>query len=310
MKKKYLYIYVSACVLWLIPQPTLADGRISLRLWGGWAYLAVGDVNAGTQAFFDWGKTYLPPPPGGTITGGYEPIHWGYELGGDVIFQLSPKLGVGLGAGYLQMSRETPPTPYTRPYVMMSIDDPLTGDSTEFTVGTKISTIPIRASLFLSLPIGKKIDITANVGVSYYLQAEYHADWLVGVLNSYGTGPDSRLSTTAEKKTAGFGLQGSVGIEYKFTRTTGLFIEAQGRYAKFKGFEGTSTSVPNEFNGGILPSFSETGKLYYESVPTLPGSPRWIMVQSAPPAGPGGQPREAAVDFSGVSFLFGVRVHF
>jgi hypothetical protein len=101
-----------------------------------------------------------------------------------------------------------------------------------------------------------------------------------------------------------------VGIEYKFDRTTGLFIEAQGRYAKFKGFEGTSTSVPNEFNGGVLPSFSETGKLYYESVPTIPGSPRWIMVQGAPPNGPDGKPREAVVDFSGVSLLAGIKIRF
>jgi hypothetical protein len=309
IKRGFLLLVPALCLI-LMTAPALAGGKITLRLYGGLSYLDAGDVNPGTQAFFDWGKTYFAPPPGGSIEGDYSAIHWGYEFGGDLIFELIPKVGIGIGVGYLQMSRETPPTPYTKPYVMMSIDDPLTGDSTEFTVGTKISTIPIRASLFLSLPIGKKLDITANTGVSYYLQAEYHADWLVGVLNSIWTGPDSRLSTTAEKKTAGFGLQGGVGIEYKFTRTTGLFVEAQGRYAKFRGFEGTSTSVPNEFNGGVLPSFSETGKLYYESVPTIPGSPRWILVQSAPPAGPGGTPREAAVDFSGVSFLAGIKIHF
>lgn len=310
MIKKNIFVIGFVFLFVLIPHSSQAGGRISLRLWGGWAYIAAGDVNAGTQAFFDWGKTYFAPPPGGAIAGGYEPVHWGYEFGGDIIFELSPKIGVGIGAGYLQMSRDTPPTFSAEPYVMMIIHDPLTGNSTEFTVGTKMSTIPIRAGLFLSLPIGKKLDITAHAGVSYYLQAEYHADWLVGVLNSIWTGPDSRLSTTAENKTAGFGIQGGVGIEYKFIRSTGFFIEAQGRYAKFKGFEGTSTSVPNEYNGGVLPSFSETGKLCYESVPMIPNSPRWIMVQSAPPAGLGGTPREAVVDFSGVSIQAGVRIHF
>ncbi len=304
MIKKILSVLVTAVCLCLIPGPVTAGGKISLRLWGGWAYLAVGDVNAGTQAFFDWGKTYFAPSPGGTITGGYESIHWGYEFGGDVIFQLSPKLGVGIGAGYLQMSKDAP-----YPAMMTIMVDPYYGPEIEFTASTKISAIPIRASLFLSLPVSRKLDITAHAGISYYLQAEYHGDWFVAIPNIIFTGPFSSLTTAAEKKTAAIGLQGGLGVEYRFIRLLSLFLEAQGRYAKFKGFEGTSTSVAGDY-GGVLPSFSETGKLYYESVPAVPGSPRWIMVQSAPPAGPGGQPREAAVDFSGVSFLVGVRIHF
>jgi hypothetical protein len=300
MIKRNNFVIAFAFLFIGFPHSTLAGGKISLRLWGGWAYLAAGNLNAGTQAFFDWGKTYFAPSPGATIEGGYDPIHWGYEFGGDIVFELSPKIGVGIGAGYLKMSRDAPP------YMMRIIDAPLEFDQT---VGTKISTIPIRASLFLSLPVSKKLDFAANAGVSYYLQAEYHADWFVALPNAIFSGPASRLSTTAEKKTAGFGLQGGVGIEYKFIRSTGLFIEAQGQHAKFKGFEGTSTSVPGDY-GGVLPSFSETGKLYYESVPMIPNSPRWIMVQSAPPAGPEGKSREAVVEFSGISFQAGVRIHF
>ena len=302
--KKNSRLIAVALVLCLIPSLALATVKISLKLQGGLAYLQAGDVNPGTQAFFDWGKTYFAPPPGGKIEGGYTALHWGYEFGGDIIFELSPKIGIGIGAGYLQMSRDAPP------FMMEIYDDPLEGTFKEFNVGTKLSAIPIRASLFLSLPVSKKIDITANAGISYYLQPEYHADWHVFLVNTIWTGPISRLSTTAEKKTAAIGLQGGVGVEGKFTQTMGLFIEAQGRYAKFRGFSGTSNSVPDEFNGGILPSFSETGKLYYNSVPLIPNAPRLIMVQSAPPAGPGGQPRLAVVDFSGVSLQAGVRIRF
>jgi len=304
MTKKAILLLTAAFCLLVIPGPAVAGGKISLRLWGGWSYLAAGDVNAGTQAFFDWGKTYFAPLPGGTIEGGYEPLHGGYEFGGDVIFQLSPKIGVGIGAGYLQMSKDAPYTP-----MMTIMVDPFYGPEIDFTASTKISAIPIRASLFLSLPVSRKLDVTAHAGISYYLQAEYHADWFVDIPNEIWTGPFSSLTTAAEKKTAAIGLQGGLGVEYRFIRLLSLFLEAQGRYAKFKGFEGTSASVPGDY-GGVLPSFSETGKLYYESVPAIPGSPRWIMVQSAPPAGPGGTPREAAVDFSGVSFMAGIKIHF
>jgi hypothetical protein len=59
---------------------------------------------------------------------------------------------------------------------------------------------------------------------------------------------------------------------------------------------------------GTPTTLSETEKLYYESVPMLTGSPRLIMVQSDPPAGPGGVPRQAVVDFSGVSLQLGIRI--
>jgi hypothetical protein len=42
----------------------------------------------------------------------------------------------------------------------------------------------------------------------------------------------------------------------------------------------------------------------------MPNSPRLIMVQSDPPDGPGGYPRQAVVDFSGVGLRAGVRFYF
>lgn len=308
MNKKWLYVTVSALLFWLIPRPTLAAAKISLKLQGGLSYLQAGDVNAGTQAFFDWGKVYFAPPPGGLIQGGYTAIHWGYEFGGDIIFELNPNIGVGIGAGYLECSRNL----QGHPRMMQIIDTP-GGDPTlikSFDAGTKLSAIPLRLSLFLTLPLSGKLNFIANAGASYYLEARYHGFWFVDERWSPGFEPPFQtLSTTAEKEKSPFGFQGGIGIEYKAFAKTTLFVEAQGRSARFHGLEGTSTSVPGP-NGGVLPSFSETGKLYYESVLLIPNAPRLILVQSAPPAGPGGQPREAVIDFSGVSLQAGVRIHF
>jgi hypothetical protein len=304
MIKKGLPVIVIAVILCMIPSLTLADVKISLKLQGGLSYLQAGDVNAGTQAFFDWGKIYFAPPLGGLIEGGYTAKHWGYEFGGDIIFELNRNIGIGIGAGYLQMSRIAPH------FMMRILDDPQggTGFIKNFTAGMKLSAIPIRVGLFLSLPFSRKIDFTANTGISYYLKAEYHAVWYATVepVRSIFENPSQKLSTTAEKRTAPIGFQGGVGIEYKLIHNIAVFAEAQGRYARFGGFGGTSTSVPGDY-GGVLPSFSETGKLYYESVPLIPNGPRLIMVQSTPPAG---QPREAVVDFSGASLQAGIRIHF
>jgi hypothetical protein len=119
--------------------------------------------------------------------------------------------------------------------------------------------------------------------------------------------PYNKISTRAEQKKLPIGFQAGVGIEYKLLPRIGLFVEAQGRFARLRDLEGTSTSEPGEW-GGLLPSFSEQGKLFYESVPMLPDAPRIILVQSAPSPGPGGEARLAVVDFSGVNLQAGIRV--
>ena len=303
MPKKLICIIPLALVLCLIPSLTMANVKVSLKLQGSWAYLQAGDMNAGTQAFFDWGKVYYGHSVPGLIQGGYTALHWSYEFGGDLIFELNRNIGIGIGVGYLQMSRNARQVP------MSIANDPQqpTGFNELFIAGTKLSAIPIRVGLFLSLPVSRKIDFTANAGFSYYLQAKYASGWGVATFpdGSSGYGPSLWLSTTAEKKSAAIGLHGGLGIEYNLVHLVAFFVEAQGQCAKFRGFEGTTTSEE-----GLFPAFSETGKLYFESVPMLPGAPRLIMVQSVPPSGPGGQPREAAVDFSGVSLQAGVRIHF
>jgi opacity protein-like surface antigen len=307
MVKKNNIIF--ALLLLLFPRSALADVKISLKLQGGLSNLRAGDVNPGTQAFFDWGKIYFAPPPGGVIEGGYTAIHWGYEVGGDLVFELSPKVGIGIGAGYLECSKNQQGLPW-----MMQIIDTPGGDPTQITsfdASTKLSAIPLRLSLFLTLPLSGKLNFIASAGASYYIEARYHGIWEVEEGWSRGTMeyPYQKLSTTAEKKKTPLGFQGGIGIEYKVSTKTALFVEAQGRYAKFHGLEGTSLSEQGPW-GGLFPPFSETGKLYYESVPMIPNEPRLLMVQSAPPNGPGGKPREAVVDFSGVSLQAGVRIYF
>jgi hypothetical protein len=314
MIKKEVMIAATVIALCAIPGPALAKPKISLQLWGGWAYLAAGDVNAGTQAFFDWGRTYFAPPPGGTITGGYEAVHWGHEFGGDIIFQLSPKIGIGIGIGYLESSKD----PAEAQSLMEIIDDPSAGANSflkDVWSNTNLRAIPLKLSVFLTLPLGGKFHFSANAGLSYFLQARYEATW--GVSAGYlrqltGAWGYQTMSTTAEQKKLPVGFQAGLGVEYNLFSRLAFFIETQGRYARFSGLEGSSLweEAPPDLANGLFPPFSYAGKLYFENVPAIPGEPRLIVVQDAPPAGPSGQPREAVVDFSGISLLIGVRIHF
>jgi hypothetical protein len=295
-------IALTMIALSLLSGLAFADVKVSLKIQGGWAYISGGDVIHGTQAFFDWGELYFAPPSGGRIEGGYTPLHRGYEVGGDLIFELTRTVGIAIGAGYLQMSRALRDS-------KVEIHYSLEGYRYQITDVSELKAIPIRLGLLLALPISRKLDITANAGLSWYLRARYHADWYVGLIPpiSLDMDPYQKISTTAEQKKFPLGFQVGVGIEYKLLPRIGLFVEARGRYARFRSLEGTSTSEPGEW-GGLLPSFSENGKLYYESVPMLPDAPRIIMVQSLPPPGPGAEARMAVVDFSGVTLQAGIRV--
>ncbi len=300
MHKTRISFFTLILLLCLIPGSSFADSKWSIKLQGGWAYISGGDVNPGTQGFFDWGKTTYPPPEGGAIEGDFSPMHRGYEIGGDIIFQLTPSIGVGIGVGYLALSTDFNDQD-------MWIDWTVGGEAWHvfyFREGTELEALPIRLSLFLTLPIGRKVDVTADAGLSYYARARYYAEWIAIESVVTTMNPWQTFTTTADKKGVPLGLQGGLGIEYRILRNLGFFMEARGRCARFRGLEGTTTSVAGELSGGLVPEFTENGALFYDETPNLPGAPRLIMVQSAPD----GELHRAVVDFSGVSLGVGFRI--
>jgi len=289
MSKLKITVIAGLLALGLMPNQALADVKISLRIQGGWAYISAGDVNPGTQAFFDWARANWP-----ASEGEYRAVHNGYEFGGDIIFELNRTFGIGIGGGYMKASGAS----------RMDFWIPDWAVSGSVRTEPKLSAIPIRLGLFLNFPLTRKINFTANFGASYYFQARYSANWVYSYEPNYYY-IYARITTLAEKKGVPLGFNGGLGFEYKLTDKVFLCIDAKGRYARFRGLEGTS-----ELSSDVIDPFSERGKLYYESVPMLSGEPRLILVQSDPPPGPGGEARLATVDFGGLSLQAGIRVRF
>ena len=285
MINKSRFVIATAFALCLIPRIGLADGKFSLRLQGGWTYISGGDLNPGTRAWFDRIGT------GWVKTGGYRAVHSGLEFGGDIVFELTPRLGLSIGAGYMRFSRLS--------RVGLSTAEPSLwsgGASAE----PRLSAVPIRAGVYLIVPWKKRFNVFVNAGVSYYYRSRYSDEWSVEIY----PGPSYVLITTrAENKKTPIGFQGGIGLEYKLSEKLFLCLDARGRYARFRGWKGTSVLESNY----EIP-LSEQGILYYEVVPTVIGAPRLLMVQSSPPDGPDGEPRQAAIDFSGVSLQVGIRI--
>ncbi len=267
-----------------------AFSKLSLRLYGGYGRISAGDINDGSDGYFELIKLYESMGIGTTV-GDYKPVHGGIGFGGDFIYQLSPKIGLGVGVGYLRHSADSLMT--------------WTGEGEiTLTAAPTISAIPVRLALFVSQPIGDKLDLTADAGATFFAglkldatqRIEFDAgDWMEMSVN----GSRSSLS-------ANLGFQGSLGLEYKFSPKMGFFVEAVGRYAKLKNFE--SVTARNEDSGGAPETI--VGKLYIADYTFVDGSYSLFTIEETPPVDdpPDLTYREPKIDLSGFSLQAGIRI--
>jgi len=269
----------------LLSLPAQAQFRIGLKLYGGYNYLLGGEGNEGVQGFQDlWVRS--GELAGYSASGAYNPFHYGITGGGDLILFLTPNIGVGVGAGYLQASSAS------------NIKLTSLGGTIVITSDPKASAVPLRVGLYLSLPMGSSAAFVLHGGAGYYLSTfesllriEEGADWMQWEFNAQGKG---------------IGFHGGAGFELSFGPNVGLLLEAAGCYAKISGFEGDAEIS--------MPGFSstESGKLYYYKTTLIPlGTFPLVFISDTPPSGPGiSDVREAEIDFSGISARAGLIIRF
>jgi hypothetical protein len=271
---------------------TKKAGALSLRLYGGFSRLAAGDLNEGFDGYFELLELYEAMGVGSVTSGGYSPLHAGYNFGADIVFQLSPMIGVGVGAGYLQSSKPSQTT--------FAIE----GGEVTLTGTPKLRAVPVRLAVFFTLPLGRKFNLTADAGGTYYAALKLDATQRLEFdADNWQT---QSLSASRSSLSDNLGFQGSLGFEYKISQKMGFFVEAVGRYARFKNFDmatGTSQS-----SGGV-PETDE-GKIYLETNTSSDlGSWSWFIVSAEPPITiPEITYREPKIDLSGFSLQAGIRI--
>ena len=268
--------------------------RLSLRLYGGLSHLAAGDLNEGLDGYFELLELYGVILDGST-TGGYKPLHAGYNFGADLVFQFTPNIGVGFGAGYLRSSKSS----------HMTLSDET--DELILTGTPKLSAIPLRLAVFLTLPLGGKFNLTADAGAAYYAALKFDATQRIEF--AADDWQEMSLSANRSSLSDNLGFQGSLGLEYKLSPKMGFFIEAVGRYARFKNFD-TATGTNRSSGGG---TDTNEGKIYIETN-TLLGLGTWSMftIEEVPPTPdpPSVTYREPKIDLSGFSLQAGIRIRF
>ena len=265
--------------------------RLSIRLYGGYSHILAADVNDGSDGFFELFEAYAAQGSG-TLTGGYKPLHGGFDFGADLIYQITPNIGVGLGAGFMRNSSRSLAT--------------WTLNTTEYTITAEpaLSAIPIRLGAFFTFPLAgqDQPDRGYRRGLLHRAQVRRHA--------KAGNQPDRLVGDVGRQPDVGFlplGFHGSLGLEYMVSPKMGLFVEAAGRYAKLKNFAEV-TGISNSSGGS---SSTTDGKLYIETQidPNYPFS--MFTVEETPPVDDADTTyREPKFDLSGFSLRAGIRIRF
>jgi len=279
---------VFAILLFLLSSGFAHAEKLAVKFSGGMSYLVVGDINRGIQGYFDYQKDMFNGLPLMPIRGDAKPIHLGFDFQGDILINISPKIWIGLGTGYIR-SGNTSEISYFQ----------IKGSHE-----VRISAIPVRLGISYLLLGNETFRLFLSAGTGLYF-ADYKYD-----TQPIATG-EPVLHQTAKGK--GFGLHGGLGGELKLTRRMAFILETQARYAKVGGLRGTMEYSLLPFGVHV-----EKGPLYFwESLVYVGHEARFVgkypqvYISREKPSGPYvTNVREAKIDFSGFSLMGGIKLYF
>ena len=246
---------------------------------GGGSFISGGDLNDGSQGFADYRSNILAVQPQGQA----KPAHLSYILGGELTLALSSHFSLGIGVDYFLGERES---------LVEFPDDP---SSETLTTHPKMQAVPLRFAIsYYPVP-----NFYAKIGIEYYLAkcAYYYRSERAGSWEEW------RGEATAQD----FGVLAGLGFEFELTSSFDFIIEATVRYARISGFKGRDRSKDSTGTNHI-----EEGTLYFYRVQTGGEDyyPLLFIREDKPTEANVYDPREAVINFSGLSLKTGFRIKF
>jgi len=246
---------------------------------GGGSFISGGDLNDGSQGYADYHSDIIGAPPQGQA----KPAHLSYILGGELALALSSHFSLGIGVDYFLGEKEN---------LVEFPDDPSSG---AVTTHPKIQAVPLR----LAISFYPFRNFYAKIGVEYYLAkcAYYYRFERAGLWEEW------RGEATAQD----FGILAGLGFEFELTPSFNFIIEATARYARISGFKGRDRSKDSTGARHI-----EEGTLYFYTVKTAGEDyyPLLFIREDRPTEANVYYPREAVINFSGLSLKGGFKIKF
>ena len=275
---------------WKYEEPSSFHGiGLSLKLTGGMAYFSGGDVRVGTRGMYNQNSDYLSSQ-GFMLESFLKSFHFGAELSGDIVFNLNPKFGIGIGSGFIYA--------YNRSLLTIN-EEEFMYRIFQMESHPEIRVIPLKVGMFFSFPIHRLFNITINAGpVLYFAKYRYTMSSDCDILDN--------LYHEASAKRMGF--QGGIGLEINLNQNAIFLIEYHGRYAKISNFQGKARINDWELNinGTASDNVSiEEGTLYFLKNQKYPG----LAILKGKPSGYENI-RTAVFDLSGFNLRAGLKFRF
>ncbi len=268
--------------------------KLTLQIKGGWHTYSGGNLEAGFGGMYDNAVDI--------ITSSGVPIQRnlkktgrsGLEVGGDLVYCISPRFGIGIGASRFGAKKES--------VLYYEIHSP---DYDTLRAEPIIGVTVLRLGLFYSLPFASRLAVSIHGGPALY-SAEY--EYGMGISRGALVLPAVQMGLlpsglNQDAKARKLGVEGGVGFEFNPNPFVAFFIEALGRYARIEGFEGVEET--NSYLPGGFRVIKKEGVVY--SLPT----DNYPLLEVVPPEGSSGEAaRKAVLDFSGFSFSAGLKLRF
>ena len=215
--KRYVSILLVLGFMGLcFPVPSGAQSRFAFKFTGGPNILDGGDLNAGAKGLFDYYAAQARSQ-GAAVGGSFSPAKLGPNLGLELIYRITDKIGLGLGFEMLSASKD------------MEQKISSGSSSVGYTHSVKASAVPLRLSVYYFLPASPRLNVFLKAGLGYYLASVFYSD------NHEG----GRLPFEIDASGSGLGFHGGLGLEISLSRKLGIVAECSGRFASFDGFTGT-----------------------------------------------------------------------
>jgi hypothetical protein len=264
----------------------------SLKLTGGAAYVTSGDYNDGID-----GLNAYYAATSGPVTGSFSKLRLGMNFGGEFILNINESFGIGLGVGYLQVSRDTE-----------TITGPgLFGTVNTWTLKPSVTSIPITLNVHYTLPMGG-VNLNLFAGVGYYI-----SKMKVDSSQSLWSGLLLTASNAFASNSIGgqFGFQGGLGLEIPLGGNFAFVVDVTGRYVSLSDIQGDYTTSGISIFTIPLPSVSGTDQFFYTYTGTHSGT-SYKLITMATDASASGTPGavHAKFDLSGVSAQAGFKIGF
>lgn len=259
---------------------------LSVRLGGGFLYFPGGEFEKGTAGMFERTAEVIASSGGKTEARKKVSFHTGYDLTGDIIYELTRGIGLGLRVEYI----------YASPESTLRFTAPDGVNSSTMSSRPDLSIISLRPGFYYSRPLNRLVTFVVNGGPVIYF-TDYH------YTRRFITLEKKEDDVHQHVKARSLGFQGGAGLELQLNRRSAIYLDVQGRYAKITNLKGEEST----FKWSNYQSNSTTvkGYLYYDEGGEFPSL---VVFEDASAAVK--NVRRAVLDLSGVSVAVGFKIKF